>query len=153
MEQIDFLGDKKILSQHKTGFLCSRQIPASAVLKCYDWAIEQREKGNCIIGGFHSALEKDVFMCLLRGSQPVIMVLARGMKKQFEPILSEHINNGRLLVITPFPKEVIRVTGGTAFKRNQLILSIADEIVVGFSSHGGSLEQLLSQAKKELLYL
>jgi len=52
------LGNKELLKLKKTAFLCSRKIPASAVLKCYDWAIEQREKGNCVISGFHSKLEK-----------------------------------------------------------------------------------------------
>jgi hypothetical protein len=52
------LGNENILELEKTAFLCSRSIPASAVLKCYDWAIVQREAGNCIISGFHSQLEK-----------------------------------------------------------------------------------------------
>ena len=54
-------GNIELLKLPKTAFLCSRNIPASAVLKCYDWAIEQRDKGNCVISGFHSKIEKDVF--------------------------------------------------------------------------------------------
>lgn len=73
------LGNIDLLEQHKIAFLCSYKIPASAVLKCYDWAIAQREKGNCVIGGFHSTIEKDVFHYLLAGTQPVIMALARVM--------------------------------------------------------------------------
>jgi hypothetical protein len=46
-------GNRDILSLPKIAFLCSRTIPASAVLKCYDWAISQREAGKCIISGFH----------------------------------------------------------------------------------------------------
>ncbi|MBU1152495.1 ATP-binding protein [bacterium] len=42
-------GNTELLKLHKTAFLCSREIPASVVLKCYDWAIEQREKGSVII--------------------------------------------------------------------------------------------------------
>jgi len=38
------MGNTEILKLYKTAFLCSRQIPAAAVLKCYDWAIEMREK-------------------------------------------------------------------------------------------------------------
>ena len=75
-------GNTELLKLPKTAFLCSRNIPASAVLKCYDWAIKQRGKGNCVISGFHSKIEKDVFHYLLAGTQPVIMVLARGMKEK-----------------------------------------------------------------------
>ena len=65
------LGNTELLKLRKTAFLCSRKIPASAVLTCYDWAIEQREKGSCIISGFHSKIEKDVFHYLIDGRQPI----------------------------------------------------------------------------------
>lgn len=52
-------GNQGILKLRKTAFLCSRRVPASAVLKCYDWAIAQRESGNCIISGFQSQMEKE----------------------------------------------------------------------------------------------
>jgi hypothetical protein len=70
-------GNTELLKLHKIAFLCSRKVPASVVLKCYDWAIDQREKGNCIISGFHSQLEKDVLPYLLKGKQPIIIALAR----------------------------------------------------------------------------
>mgnify|MGYP001164735387 CR=1 FL=1 len=63
MEQL--LGNELLLKIEKTAFLCSRMVPASVILKCYDWAIAQREAGNCIISGFHSQLEKDVLHYLL----------------------------------------------------------------------------------------
>ncbi len=37
------IGNNELLKLPKTAFLCSRQVPAGAVLKCYDWAIAQRE--------------------------------------------------------------------------------------------------------------
>ena len=51
-------GNCEIIRHRKDAFLCSRKIPAGIVLKCYDWAIEQREAGNCVISGFHSTIEK-----------------------------------------------------------------------------------------------
>jgi len=63
-------------------FLCSRQVPAEVVLKCYDWAIEQRNKGKCVILRFHSKIEKDVLHYLLKGTQPIILALARGLKRR-----------------------------------------------------------------------
>jgi hypothetical protein len=35
----------ELLNFSKTAFLCSRKIPASVVLNCYDWAVVQRENG------------------------------------------------------------------------------------------------------------
>ena len=144
---VSSLGNTELLKLHKTAFLCSRDIPASAVLKCFDWAIEQRDKGNCIISGFHSKIEKDVFHYLLAGTQPIIMVLARGIKEKIEPELKAAIDTGRLLIVTPFENSVKWVTTETAEKRNRFMLELADEVVIGYVSKNGMLERLVAEVK------
>lgn len=139
------LGNNDLLKLHKTAFLCSRKISAAVVLRCYDWAVEQREKGNCIISGFHSGIEKDVFHFLLAGTQPIIMVLARGMKQRFTPELHSAIDAGRLLVITPFKNEIKRVTAATSEQRNRFMIGIADEVVIGYAATGGMLERVIME--------
>ena len=57
---MEYLGNQEILRNYKIGFLCSRKVPVNIILKTYDWAIEQREKGVCIISGFHSKIEKAI---------------------------------------------------------------------------------------------
>lgn len=146
-----YVGDLKIIENPKTAFLCSRKIPASVVLKCYDWAIEQREKGNCIISGFQSQIEKDVFHYLLKGKQPIIVVLARGLKQKYDPLIQLAIEQNRLLIITPFDKEVFRVTEKTAQIRNQLMIDLADQIIVGHISDGGLLQELLKHTDKQVI--
>lgn len=137
------LGNTELLKLHKTAFLCSRKIPASIVLKCYDWAIDQRNRKNCIISGFHSKIEKDVFHYLLAaGTQPVIMALARGMKENIEPNLRVAVNSGRLLMVTMFSENVKRITTETAEKRNRFMIELADDVVIGFASRGGMLEKM-----------
>jgi hypothetical protein len=150
MEIKEQLGNKELIQLNKTAFLCSRKVPASVVLKCYDWAIEQREKGNCIISGFHSQLEKDVLHYLLKGKQPIIVALARGLKEKLEPEFQKSMELGRLLVITPFDMKVKRVTEQTAATRNKMMLELADNITVGYASTGGQLEKLLSLKEKSI---
>lgn len=144
---VSLLGNTELLKLYKTAFLCSREISASVVLKCYDWAIEQREKGNCIISGFHSKIEKDVFHYLLVGTQPVIMALARGMKEKIEPKLKVSIDTKRLLIVSPFENSVKRVSAETAEKRNRFMLELADEVVIGYAVKGGMLERLVAEVK------
>ena len=151
MKLKEYIGDIKIIDIPKTAFLCSRKIPANVVLKCYDWAIEQREKGNCVISGFQSQIEKDVFHYLLKGKQPIIIVLARGLKQKLEPEIQKAIEQNRLLIITPFDKEVIRVTEKTAQIRNQLMIDLAKHITVGHISDGGLLDALLKQTTKRII--
>jgi len=93
-------GNHDLLILHKVAFLCSRKCPAAVVLKSFDWAIEQREKGTCVISGFHSRIEKDVLHYLLKGTQPVILALARGMMKKWPPEIKAALDDNRLLIIT-----------------------------------------------------
>jgi len=143
---VTMLGDPAIWELPKTAFLCSRKVPASQVLKCYDWAIAMREAGKCVMLGAHSQLEKDVLHYLLKGTQPVVVVLARGMKKKLEQELQAHVEKGRLLVVAPFPQHVPRVTSETAMERNRFILKHAQAAVVGYAQSGGALTALLSEA-------
>jgi predicted Rossmann fold nucleotide-binding protein DprA/Smf involved in DNA uptake len=147
------LGNESLLELCKIAFLCSRKVLPSVILKCYDWAIIQREAGNCIISGFHSQLEKDVLHYLLKGNQPIILALARGLKDKIEPEFQRHIVEGRLLIITPFDKQVNRVTEKTASTRNRMMIELADYITVGYISKGGALEKTLNDSKKEIMLL
>lgn len=119
------------MNLRKTGFLCSRKCPAHVVLKSYDWAKAQREAGSCVVCGNHSQIEKDVFEILLKGNQPLILVLARGMKLRWEKEIEKEVNKGRLLVISPFGNEVARVARATARIRNQKIIEISEGISGG----------------------
>ena len=69
-----YFGNEEILKNHKIAFFCSQKCPAEVILKSFNWAIEQRNKGNCIIIGAHSQVEKDVFHSLLKGEQPFFVL-------------------------------------------------------------------------------
>lgn len=138
-----YIGNKELLKLYKIAFLCSRKIPSSILLKTYDWAVEQREKGLCIISGFHSKVEKDVFNFLIKGNQPVIMVLARALKKRWEPKIMNAINNKNLLIISFFKKSVKRISEDTAAKRNRYMIDLADKVFIPYASPNGKLSSLI----------
>ena len=146
--EFDHIGESAIWHLPKTTFLCSRKVPAAQVLKCYDWAIAMREAGKCVMLGAHSQLEKDVLHYLLKGEQPVVLVLARGMKKKMDPEFDAHVSKGRLLIVSPFPEEVTRVTSDTAMTRNRFMLEHAEEVVVGHMAADGSLAEVLSNTRR-----
>lgn len=148
---LEYLGNKDILKQHKLAFLCSRRCPAEVILKSYDWAIEQREKGVCVVSGFHSKIERDVLDFLLPGKQPIILVLARAMKKRFEPKFKKEIDAGRLLVISPFDASVKQASVETAIIRNRFMAKLADELYIAYATPGGNLEKLLAVLKERQL--
>lgn len=139
------LGNADLLKLHTVAFLCSRKCPGMVILKSFDWAVEQREKGTCVISGFHSGIEKDVLHYLLKGTQPIILALARGIKKRLEPEIKTALEVGRLLVITPFDETITRVTEETAIQRNRLMMDVADEVVIAHASKGGNLHKLCEE--------
>jgi len=152
--KLEYLGNKKLLKLHKIAFLCSRKTPATVVLNCYDWAIEQREKGTCVIGGFQSKIEKDVLHYLLKGTQPIIVVLARGLKNRLEHQFKKPLEQGRLLIISPFKSDIKRVSVKTADIRNRIMAELADKVVVGYASKGGLINELFKEiVSKKISYL
>ena len=113
------------------------------MLKSYDWAKRMRNEGRCVLSGNHSQIEKDVVHYLLKGSQPIIVALARGLKKRVEPELAKALSTNRVLIVTPFNQSVSRASQETANKRNELMIQLADEIFVAYAQPGGNVERLL----------
>jgi len=153
MKIVDTLGNEDILNLKKEAFLCSRKVPASVILKCYDWAISQRESGVCVISGFHSQIERDVFHYLEKGSQPIIIAMARGIPTRLPITLKKFIESGRILIISPFYKNVTKVTNETASIRNKMMVELADNVVIGFADPHGMLSHILIKINKEITYL
>ena len=64
--------------------------------------------------------------------------------------MQKPLDEGRLLIITPYEKTVKRVTEQTAATRNKLMIDLADSITVGYASAGGQLEELLNGIEKPI---
>lgn len=144
---ITTVGNIEILKLHKTAFLCSRQISAQSVLKCYDWATKQRDEGCCVISGFHSQIEKDVLHFLLKGKQPIILVLGRSLYKQIPEELIKPLKDDRLLIISVVSQTIKRQSVNTALIRNKYIIENANVVVFGSLDEGGNLYQLYLEQK------
>ena len=80
---------------------------------------------------------------MLKGKQPLIMVLPRCLKKHWELEIPEAVQANRLLIVSPFDSTVTRITRETAQIKNETIIAPADEIVAGYIEKGGQLEDLL----------
>ncbi len=145
-----FIGNQEIQTDTKIGFLCSRKISATCVLRSYNSALTQAKAGNCVIGGFHSRIEKDVLNFLIRGHQPLIIVLARCFYKRWQPEIKARLDKGNLLIISPFEESVTSVTAQTCLVRNNLIVELADRIVIGYASPDGQISKLLHDLEKPL---
>ena len=126
-----YLGNKKLLSLHKIGFIASRHASTLDVIPTLDWAVEvSKSMDVAVVCGFQSPLEKDVLKFLLRGVCPIIIVLARGMYRKLPDALQTPMDQQRILVISNEPDTITRVSEITAHKRNEYVKSISDEMKI-----------------------
>jgi hypothetical protein len=137
--KISVIGAPIALSAPMTAFLCSKEAPGATILKAFDQAAAWRDAGRCVISGFHSPLEQQCLDILLRGKQPIVMALARGLGNLRLPAAQRKaLDDGRLTIISPFPETKKRATADLARQRNRFVASLAEEVVFAFIAPGGS---------------
>lgn len=138
--EIAYDGNKALLLQHKTAFLCSRTVSSGAVLRCYDWAIDVDVERTVIVSGFQSKIEQDVLSLLSRRGARIILVLARRPYKVLPEAYEPFRAAGRLLIIST--TTATRNAKEAAGKRNAYIAAMADELVFGYIGEGSPLAAL-----------
>jgi predicted Rossmann fold nucleotide-binding protein DprA/Smf involved in DNA uptake len=137
------LGNLELLSLPETAFFCSARCPGATILAAHDRAGRWRDESRCVIGGFHAPVERECLDILLRGRQPIIVCLARGLEGMRTPRGWRHLRAGdRLLVLSQYPASERRVTKDLAIHRNQLAAALADEVVFAHIAPGGHLDEL-----------
>ena len=141
--QIWAIGNLEILNKKLLGFFCSVRCPGTIILKTYDLARSLRDAGITLISGFHSPIEKDVFDLLLCGSQPLVVCPARSIENMRIPnAWKEAIDNGRLLVLSPFEKKHKRVTASLSERRNRIVAMLARDAFLPYAAPGSRSENL-----------
>lgn len=152
---MEYIGNIGLLKLPKTVFLSSRNILPQSVMACYEWATQQRSAGRCVISGFHSQLEKDVLHFLLKGPQPIILVLGRSLYKQTPEEFIKPLKEDRLLIVSVVSQTINRQSINTALIRNKYIIEKANEVVFGSLDEKGNLYQIYLEQKgnKNILIL
>ena len=143
-----YLGNIELLKQPKTAFLASSTIPTDMVLRCYDWAQQMSREKQCVISGFSSHLEQRVLHFLMKGSGPIVLVLARRLYKHIPKELQPLIDNGRLLIIST--STALRQSRATAFVRNHYVCEQANHIILIEANQESSLAQLRTEFNYKL---
>src|SRR5690606_6398022 len=110
---------------------CSVKCPASIILKTYDLAQRLKDHKTPVISGFHSPVEQEMLVTLLRGEVPIIVCPARSIAKMRIPAhWKPHIENGRMAIVSPFPDHLRRATQESAATRNRLVAAMASQVFI-----------------------
>jgi len=144
--QLWAIGDSRALSTSKTGFLCSSQCPASLIVAMHDLALSWEMAAKTVLSGFHSPVEKECLRIVLRGKGEVIVCPARSIEGLRIPVAwRSPLEDGRLLILSPFEAKHRRLTVELAQRRNEFVAALADEVFVIHASPGGKLESLAKE--------
>ncbi len=136
------LGNLRLLDEPLTALFCSNRCPGDLILKTYDIARAMRDSGVPVTGGFQTPMERECLRLLLRGNQPVVICPARGVDNMRIPRgWRPALDNGRLLVLSPFPAAVRRPTAQLAARRNDLVASLASRVFIAHAAPGGRTEE------------
>ena len=136
-------GSPTVLACRRTAFFCSARTPGDAILRSYDSARRWRDDEVTVVSGFHSPIEKECLRILLRGRQPVVVCLARGLEGMRLPSeWRKPLEGERLLLVSSLAPTVRRVTKELAVTRNRLVAALADEVVFAHVTPGGQLDAL-----------
>ncbi len=136
------MGNLDILRNKTLAVFCSVKCPGHLILQTYDLAQHWRESGVIVIGGFHSPMERECLTILLRGTQPVVVCPGRsieGMRVRAE--YEKPLEEGRLLLLSPFGEAQRRITAQTATVRNRFVAALADAIFVAHAEANSKTER------------
>ena len=152
---VNYIGRSDILNNNKLAFFCSVKSPGEIILKTFDYAKQLRQDNITVISGFHSPMEQECLRILLKGTQPIIICPARSIKTMRIPAdWKPHIDQGRLLILSPFDKQHKRTTAQSAQQRNAFIADIADSVFIAYAAPGSKTQALCQQmiTTKKRLY-
>ena len=142
-DKLAAIGNLELLKACQLALFCSRKCPGSLILQTYDLAQKLREEGTGVIGGFHSPVERECLTILLRGKNPIIICLARGFERMRTPKeYTRPLDQGRLLLLSPFSEKYKRATKDMATTRNAVVAALADSVFVAHAESGSSTETL-----------
>lgn len=137
------IGSAALLSAQKTALFCSARTPGDAILRAHDAAQRMRDEGITVISGFHSPIEKECLSILLRGKQPIIICPARTIDTMRIPAeCRAAFEAGRVLFLSPFPKQSKRVTKESALRRNEVVAALADQVFIAHITPDGQTERM-----------
>ena len=137
------IGNIDILDTNLHGIFCSIRCPGNIILNTYDCMRILRDSGVAVVSGFHSPIEKDCLDILLKGTQPIVACPARGISRMRIPSdWKKPIDQGRLLVLSPFDEKQKRPTVSTAQRRNHLVAKLGRSFLIPYADAGSKTEQL-----------
>ena len=146
VSRIAAIGNLAILKTPLLGFFCSAKCPGNVIVQIYDLVRALRHACIAVISGFHSSMEKECLELLLRGTAPVVICPARSIERMRLPAAwRTPLDEGRLLVCSPFAALSRRPTAALAEQRHRFVAALAQAMAVAHASPGSKVARLSAE--------
>lgn len=137
------LGNCDLLGESAVALFCSVKCPGSLILETHDLAQKLRETHATVISGFHSPVERECLNVLCKSTNRVIVCPARGLELMRIPAdYRKLLEEGRLLLLSPFTEKQRQASAEMAERRNQLVAALASRVFVAYAAPHSKTEQL-----------
>lgn len=148
-ESIVAIGNPDILQSKTLAVFCSNKCPGNIILKTYEVMRQIRERGIAVISGFHSAMERECLNILLKGRQSVIICPARSIEgMRIKPECRKPLEDGRLLILSPFSGKEKRISSDRAVRRNYFVAALATAIFIPYATPGSRTDSFCQELLK-----
>jgi predicted Rossmann fold nucleotide-binding protein DprA/Smf involved in DNA uptake len=146
---ITTIGNSDILQSKTLAVFCSNKCPGNIILKTYELLRQLRESGITVISGFHSAMERECLNILLKGRQSVIICPARSIEgMRIKPEYRKPLEDGRLLILSPFSGKERRISSDRAVRRNYFVAALATDVFIPYAAPGSKTETFCRELLK-----
>lgn len=139
IDEIQWVGNRGLLALRKTAFLSSEQTPMSLFPYIQRWAMRMPVE-ECVICGNESEIEQTIFSVLFMRRVNLIMLTAAVPSEALIRRYRRAIDEGRLL-IGWHCADTYTVERRSALDRNEVMMCLADHIVVGYCTIGGAIDR------------
>lgn len=125
------LGNPSLLQHDPLALFCSARCPGSLILRSYDALRKLRDERRTVISGFHSPVEQEALLTLMKGQGGIVICPARSINKMRIPSAwHQALRDKRLLVISPFATNEERITARLAARRNEFVAAVANRVLI-----------------------
>lgn len=157
-QTVAYEGDASMLLCPMTAYLSSHREPQGTTAAVRAWVDSLDSANSCVLCGNMTSGERYTLRTLAERGIPVVLTLSTAIPQQIEqlrldPPCQQAYSQGRLVIITPvIDQQVTAASAQTSAARNQLMIALAEHIVVGFMAENGNLQrQLLGQHNVSIL--
>lgn len=146
-------GNLEVLKKRKIALICSVKCPGSVILQTYELMRSLRNENVTVISGFHSPMERECLNILLRGPSTgsrcgIAICYARSLPKRIRVEFRKPLDEGRLLLLSPFSERQDHVTRASSTVRNKLVAELGDALFIPYASPGGMVEAICREAAR-----